>query len=230
MEMFKKLWHLVVFTYVVGLMSGATITYVINPYVVPGLGRVFYPKGSLHVSVEQIEAQGKEVPGGVLSQLVLVKQPVNELVEIVRPQVGSHTWDSLKSGRYDVKAYINDMYVGKAENIEIKSGQETREKIVTEVAKSGVKFTVVSSDGRTPVDGAIVELFSHRGILWARYLTNADGETPEMWIARTTEEGEYYNIYVIPPEDLEGLQIGSVDKFKANEAKILYTIRLSSGI
>lgn len=224
-KIFKNYGRWIVFTYLVGLLSGATIEYLTTPYIIPWINGLLVPRGSLFVSVKHMEEPEKEVSGGELSLLILMK-PGGEPVDEATPKEGWHKWDNIEPGWYVVKAYINDMYVGETDEFEIHRREKRREEIITIIAQSIIKIKVVSGDEATPVEDARVEILSHLGVKWRNYQTDSVGETPNIWLTRTTEEKEYYSIYIHPPEGLKELQMGSVDKFKVDKSRISYTIML----
>lgn len=215
-RMFKRLWPGVIGSFI----AGAAIMYVVAPYIAPVIARWLNPRGSLYVSVKLIEKLEEVVPGRDLSRLVLLSG--DQIVNIAYPKKGWHEWDNLE-GYYVVKAYINDMYAGQTK-VEVKPREKKRTEIITELAQSIIQIEVMANKGKNPVENAIVEIVSHPGIPYRNELTDSNGETSEITLARTTEKNEYYDIYVYQKKDSKKSLIASGEGVKINKPREKFTL------
>ncbi|MHC3130293.1 MAG: hypothetical protein IBV52_09490 [Candidatus Bathyarchaeota archaeon] len=215
-KMFKRLWPGLVGSFI----AGAAIMYVVAPYLAPVIARWLNPKGSLYVSVKLVERPEEVVPGKDLSQLVLLSG--DQIVSIAYPKKGWHEWDNLQ-GYYVVKAYINDMYAGQTK-VEVKPREKKRAEITTELAQSIIQIEVMANKGKNPVKNALVEIVSHIGILYRSELTDSNGETNEIMLARTAGKNEYYDIYVYQKKDSKKSLIANSERVKINKPREKFTL------
>jgi len=217
-KMFKRLWPGLVGSFI----AGAAIMYMAAPYLAPVIARWLNPKGSLYVSVKLVEKPEEVVPGKDLSRLILLSG--DEIVDIAYPKKGWHEWDNLE-GYYVVKAYTNDMYAGQTK-VEVKPREKKKAEITTELAQSIIQIEVMANKGKNPVENAIVEIVSHLGIPYRNELTDSNGETNEISLARTAGKNEYYDIYVYQKKDSKKSLITRSEGVKINKPREKFTLRV----
>lgn len=74
----------------------------------------------------------------------------------------------------------------KQTKVEVKPREKKRAQIITELAQSIIQIEVMANKGKNPLQNAIVEIVSHRGIPYRNELTDANGQTNQITLARTT--------------------------------------------
>jgi hypothetical protein len=93
--------------------------------------------------------------------------------------------------RYKIEAYASSMYAG----VGFAKLESNNQKLELRVPIPGsARFTVVYSDGNTPIDGASVSLRSTDGTYryWTNSTTDAFGFTIRFWLQPTIIKSDYY--------------------------------------
>lgn len=94
------------------------------------------------------------------------------------------------NSRYEILVYVNDMLVGtKYLSLDNKIDQIIKIPINPSV---GMKFVAYYEDGQTPIEGALLELYSHNGNLIKSAKTDAEGKTLRFWVSSTIAQGDHY--------------------------------------
>ena len=113
------------------VLVGFILTIIAGVFIIPLARDRVLRKGSLYVSIVWLETPKDEVPGLELSELQLIRVGEDEPAKKVDPQKGWYRWKGIEKGTYDVKIYVNDMYAGIKEDIEVQPWKETTEIIHT---------------------------------------------------------------------------------------------------
>jgi len=165
--------------------------------------------GSLTVSV--YDSRGAPVSVPDLNTMVIFQDTPGNIYEIISTPTlttNSYTWNALPSGHsYLVEAYVNDMYSGSSGWIAIESPGVSKSVSIITYDSSFLKVKTTFSDGITPLPGAYVEIYSHKGTLWRSGDTDSNGETTWFSLQPTTVSGESYQIYVF----YDGEQVGATE-------------------
>ena len=102
--------------------------------------------------------------------------------------------------RYKILVYVNDMLSGtKYLSLDDKTDQLIKIPINPSV---GMKFFAYYEDGKTPIENALLELYSHKGNLIKVAKTDAEGKTLRFWVSSTIMEGEHYTAKVSISDNL----------------------------
>lgn len=121
------------------------------------------------------------------------KTPILKLDQPVNP-----SYVSLDKGKYVVNVYRHDMFVGYS----VLTLDDSISKVRLPIADlGGTLFTVYYKDNK-PVQGAKVEIFSHKGTKWAEDTTGNDGRTERFWLQIPNELDEYYSAKISLSEDV----------------------------
>ena len=126
----------------------------------------------LHIEI--YEQNNKEKP------IMVLEQPPNP------------SYVSLENGVYSIKVYRHDMFVGYVTPTIDKSVDKVRIPILD---LGGVLFQVRYNDNK-PIQGALVEIFSHKGTKWAEDVTGNDGRTERFWLQIPSRINEYYSVKI----------------------------------
>jgi len=180
-------------------------------------------KGSIKTTVKYYD-------GSALTSetLILYDQNWNELKR-ASPASNVYTFTDLSPGTYHVEAYVDDMFVGSAENIPVSAGQAIDETIQTQWPKRTLTATVYYRDSSTVFPSATVKVYSWDGyhLRWNyRYqgTTNSNGQVSFLlWPTMITNEK--YKVEIIYNSQVVGTQEPVyIDKNTGANIKITTTI------
>ena len=102
--------------------------------------------------------------------------------------------------KYKISAYSNDMLVGtKFLTLENKKTQVIKIPINPSI---GLKFFAYYEDGTTPIENAVLKIYSHKGNVIQTTNTDAEGKTQRFWLPSTISEGEFYKAEVSIDENI----------------------------
>ncbi len=102
--------------------------------------------------------------------------------------------------RYEILVYVNDMLAGtKYLSLDDKTEHLIKIPINPSV---GMKFIAYYEDGKTPIEGALLELYSHNGNLIKSAKTDAEGKTLRFWVSSTIATGDHYRVKISISDDL----------------------------
>lgn len=102
--------------------------------------------------------------------------------------------------RYEILVYVNDMLAGtKYLSLDDKAEQLIKIPINPSV---GMKFVAYYEGGQTPIEGALLELYSHDGNLIKSAKTDAEGKTLRFWVSSTVAAGDHYRAKVSISDEL----------------------------
>ena len=108
--------------------------------------------------------------------------------------------------KYQILAYSNDMLVGtKYLSVENKISEVIK---IPANPSIGLKFFAFYDDGGTPIENAVLKLYSHKGNIIQSTKTDAEGKTQRFWLPATISDGDFYRaeisiddsiVYEYPP-------------------------------
>ena len=102
--------------------------------------------------------------------------------------------------KYKIVAYSNDMLVGtKYLQLEDKLSEVIKIPVNPSV---GMKFFIHYNDGTTPIENALLKIYSHKGNLIQTTKTDADGKSQRFWLSSTINEGDFYKVEISIGEDI----------------------------
>lgn len=112
------------------------------------------------------------------------KTPILKMDQPTNP-----SYVNLENGKYVINVYRHDMFVGYS----FLNVDDSVEKIRVPISDlGGTIFTIYYKDNK-PVQGAKVEIFSHKGTKWAEDVTGNDGRTERFWLQIPDNLDEYYS-------------------------------------
>ncbi|MDH3610553.1 MAG: polysaccharide deacetylase family protein [Nitrosopumilus sp.] len=165
------------------------------------LGIFLIPSLSDIVYAEEISIQLElTYPNGDRMSLGNSKIQINsEDKEVNLELIGKHSEHYFKTElpfgkNYKILVYSNDMLVG--------TKYFSLEKKIYEVIKIpvnpsiGMKFFTYYNDGRTPIENAVLKIYSHKGNEIQTTKTDAEGKTQRFWLPATISEGDFYQVQV----------------------------------
>lgn len=121
------------------------------------------------------------------------KTPILKMDQPTNP-----SYVNLEKGKYVINVYRHDMFVG----FYVLNMDESVEKIRIPISDlGGTLFTIYYKDNR-PIQGAKVEIFSHKGTKWAEDVTGNDGRTERFWLQIPNSLDEYYSAKISLGEEI----------------------------
>jgi len=121
------------------------------------------------------------------------KTPILKMEE---PKNPSHV--SLEKGKYIINVYRNDMLVG-YHNLNLDDSVKNIQIRIYDLG--GTLFTIYYNDNK-PIQGAKVEIFSHKGTKWAEDVTGSDGRTERFWLQIPDQISDYYSAKISLGEEI----------------------------
>ncbi|MEM4391811.1 MAG: hypothetical protein QXG67_03380 [Candidatus Nitrosotenuis sp.] len=100
----------------------------------------------------------------------------------------------LTNHRYQVQTYVEEMLLDTT-YVELDRNMPNLIKI-TIPSSSGLKFTILYNDGRTPINGATVSILGNSGKTLREGSTDFRGETIRYWLPPTPAKDNHYKIIV----------------------------------
>ena len=94
--------------------------------------------------------------------------------------------------RYQVEAYIDDIYAG-VNYVEFT--KKTSHTVINIPTSGGLLLEILYNDGK-PISGAEVLIKSPTGKRLGSYITDINGDTPRRWLPPTILDGDYYLVEV----------------------------------
>ena len=120
--------------------------------------------------------------------------------EIEFERVGQHSEHYFKlelplQKKYEILVFDNDMLIGTKY---LKIEKNNLDVIKIPVNHSiGIKFFVYYNDGLTPIENAILNIYSHEENIVRTTTTDAEGKTQRFWLASTINDGDFYKVEVL---------------------------------
>ncbi len=135
------------------------------------------------------------------SQLQINSEDKEINLELIGKKLDPYFNSELPIGKkYKISAYSNDMLVGtKFLALENKISQVIKIPINPSI---GMKFFAYYEDGATPIEDAVLKVYSHKGNVIQTTHTDAEGKTQRFWLPSTISEGEFYKAEVSIDNDI----------------------------
>ena len=96
--------------------------------------------------------------------------------------------------KYEILVFSQDMLIGvKYLNIENKILDVIKIPVNHSI---GLKFFGDENEGKTPIENAGLEIFSHKGNVIKTTITDAEGKTQRFWLPSTITDGDFYKVQV----------------------------------
>ncbi|MDH3489676.1 MAG: polysaccharide deacetylase family protein [Nitrosopumilus sp.] len=121
------------------------------------------------------------------------KTPILKMEQPVNPSK-----ISLEKGKYVINIYRHDMFVG----YHILTIDDSTKKIKIPIGDLGGTLFTIYYDDNKPIQGAKVEIFSHKGIKWAEDVTGNDGRTERFWLQIPNGINDYYSAKISLSEEV----------------------------
>ena len=121
------------------------------------------------------------------------KTPILKMEQPINP-----SQISLEKGKYVINVYRHDMFVG----YHFLNLDDSTKKIKISIGDLGGTLFRINYDDNKPIQGAKVEIFSHKGVKWAEGITGNDGRTERFWLQIPHVLNEYYSAKISLSEEV----------------------------
>lgn len=153
-------------------------------------------------------------------------------IERKNPESYSYVFKDQIAGKYNVDVYAYDMFLGETGPFNLR-GKDIHKSIVT-CFKRVLKVSVYHADGKTPVQGALVEIYSWNGerksytYREGKYTDSLGEVSFNLWPTQLASKGEHYLLRVIYKNEVIGeLSQLLVDREKDATLRIRTTLSSS---